>query len=68
MSQTATGNDARGTLPPPGEPRAQRWTGPRKAVAAAVAVLLAGAAYLIAVRGEAILADLAKLGSSVFCF
>jgi hypothetical protein len=55
-------------LLPPGEPRAQRWTGPRKAVAAAVAVLLAGAAYLIAVRGEAILADLAKLGSSVFCF
>jgi hypothetical protein len=35
---------------------------------AAMGIVLAGAGYLIAVRGEAIVADLAKLGSSVFCF
>ncbi|HEX4894203.1 MAG TPA: hypothetical protein VFV47_13020 [Hyphomicrobiaceae bacterium] len=68
MARIAAGKDAAATLAASGESRAHRWTGPRKAVAATVAVLLAGAAYLIAVRGEAILADLAKLGSSVFCF
>lgn len=31
-------------------------------------VLLLGAAYLVAVRGEAILADMAALGSRVWCF
>jgi hypothetical protein len=31
-------------------------------------VLLAGAGYLIAVRGEAIVVDLATLGSRIWCF
>ena len=30
--------------------------------------IVLGAGYLIAVRGEAILADLAALGSRVWCF
>jgi hypothetical protein len=30
--------------------------------------LLLGAGYLVAVRGEAILADMAALGSRVWCF
>jgi hypothetical protein len=39
-----------------------RWT-----LASVLAIALAGALYLIAVRGEALLVDLAKLGR-VFCF
>ncbi len=31
-------------------------------------ILLLGAGYLVAVRGEAILADMAALGSRVWCF
>lgn len=37
------------------------------AVAAGVTVLMAGAVYLIAVRGEALIVDLGKLGR-IFCF
>ncbi|MEZ5856723.1 MAG: hypothetical protein R3D67_18995 [Hyphomicrobiaceae bacterium] len=35
---------------------------------AVVALLMAGALYLIAVRGEAILVDLAALGGRIWCF
>jgi hypothetical protein len=41
--------------------------GPRRLVLALVGAVLASALYLIAVRGEALILDLAKLGS-VFCF
>ena len=33
-----------------------------------LAVLLAGAAYLIAVRGDALIIDLSALGSRMWCF
>ncbi len=33
-----------------------------------IATLLTGAAYLAAVRGEALLVDLAVLGSRLWCF
>ncbi|MDX2204762.1 MAG: hypothetical protein NW223_18580 [Hyphomicrobiaceae bacterium] len=39
----------------------------RLAIGGSVGLLLAGAVYLIAVRGEALLVDLAKLGAA-FCF
>ena len=40
----------------------------RLAMLALVALLAIGAVYLVAVRGEALLADLAALGSKVWCF
>jgi hypothetical protein len=41
----------------------------RRALFAAVGLLLAGALYLIAVRGEALLADLSSLGQYIIaCF
>ena len=40
----------------------------RRCVLGVVAALLAGAGYLIAIRGEALLVDLATLGSRVWCF
>ena len=40
----------------------------RLALVAAVAIVLAGALYLIAVRGDALLADLTALSQRVFCF
>ena len=39
----------------------------RYAVLGAVGLLLAGALYLIAVRGEALLVDLAALAGRIFC-
>ncbi|MBO0763222.1 MAG: hypothetical protein J2P50_01315 [Hyphomicrobiaceae bacterium] len=42
--------------------------GLQRAFAVAIAVLLAGALYLIAVRGEAIIADLSALSERVLCF
>lgn len=39
-----------------------------RAIVAATGLLVAGALYLIAVRGEALLADLAALGSKAWCF
>jgi hypothetical protein len=42
--------------------------GLRRALAIAIVLLLAGALYLIAVRGEALLADLSALSQRVFCF
>ena len=44
-------------------PGAVRWI-----VLAAVGLVLAGALYLIAVRGEALLLDLSALGQRIFCF
>ena len=51
-------------------PRGSTATPPmvRFAILAAVAVLAVGAVYLVAVRGEALLADLAAIGSKVWCF
>lgn len=43
--------------------------GVRRALLAAVGLLLAGALYLIAVRGEALIADLSALGQRIIaCF
>jgi hypothetical protein len=42
--------------------------GLRYAVFGAVGLLLTGALYLIAVRGEALLVDLAALSGRIFCF
>ena len=41
---------------------------PKLAAGLSLAVLLAGAAYLYAVRGPALLLDLSALGSRIFCF
>lgn len=43
-------------------PRVARWL-----IVGSVAAMLLGAVYLIAVRGEALLVDLAKLGAAL-CF
>ncbi len=40
----------------------------RRAVWAGVGALLAGALYLIAVRGEVLFAELAAIGARVWCF
>jgi hypothetical protein len=42
--------------------------GVRRALFAGVGLLLAGALYLVAVRGEALLLDLTALSQRVFCF
>jgi hypothetical protein len=44
-------------------PGSVRWT-----VFAAVGLALAGALYLVSVRGEALLLDLSALGQRIFCF
>jgi hypothetical protein len=51
--------DARDARMPP----VARW-----ALGLGLAALLAGSAYLVAVRGEALLVDLAALGSRLWCF
>jgi hypothetical protein len=43
-------------------------SGVRRALLAGVGLLLAGALYLVAVRGEALLLDLSALSQRVFCF
>jgi hypothetical protein len=43
-------------------------TGVRRALLAGVGLLLAGALYLVAVRGEALLLDLSAFSQRVFCF
>jgi hypothetical protein len=43
-------------------------TGVRRALLAAVGLLLASAVYLVAVRGQALLLDLSALSQRVFCF
>lgn len=40
----------------------------QSAIIVAVGALVLGAIYLIAVRGEAIMVDLAKLGARIWCF
>jgi len=42
--------------------------GVRRALFAALGIVLAGALYLIAVRGEALLADLSAFSQRIFCF
>jgi hypothetical protein len=42
--------------------------GLRYALAALVGLLLTGALYLIAVRGQALLVDLTALSQRIFCF
>lgn len=44
-------------------PRGVRWT-----AVALLGVVLAGSSYLIWVRGEAMIVDLATLGGKFFCF
>jgi hypothetical protein len=44
-------------------PSSARW-----AVFAAIGLVLAGALYLVSVRGEALLLDLSALGQRIFCF
>ena len=41
---------------------------PRFAIVLALALLLGGATYLYAVRGAAILLDLAKMAGGLWCF
>ena len=58
------------TAQDPGAPARPVGGTPRKvvvAVSAGISLLLAGAFYLILVRGEALILDLSKLGQ-VFCF
>jgi hypothetical protein len=43
-------------------------TAPRYAIAALLVLLLAGACYLYAVRGSAILLDLAGMAGNLWCF
>jgi hypothetical protein len=40
----------------------------RTALLAVLGALLAGAAYLLAVRGEALMLDLAAVSQRIFCF
>jgi hypothetical protein len=42
--------------------------GVRLALTLAIAALITGALYLVVVRGDALLVDLAALGSRLWCF
>jgi hypothetical protein len=42
--------------------------GVRRALFGVVGLVMAGALYLIAVRGQALLVDLSALSSRIFCF
>ena len=58
------------TAADPGVQAGRTGSTPRKvvvAIAMGLSLLLAGAVYLILVRGEALILDLSKLGQ-VFCF
>ncbi len=55
----------------PGDARARAQSAPgavRWAVLGLVGLVFAGALYLIAVRGEALIVDLAAFSRSLFCF
>jgi hypothetical protein len=52
----------------PASPDARMPRRVRAALTLVLAALFSGAAYLIAVRGEALLVDLAALGSRLWCF
>jgi len=63
QSQTAVG--------PPAQRRARSDSMPRAlrtSLLAVLSVLLAGAAYLLAVRGDALILDLAAVSQRIFCF
>jgi hypothetical protein len=62
-SQTAAGPMPAKRVAGEGMPR-----GVRRLLVVLLAVLLAGAAYLLAVRGEALILDLAALSQRLFCF
>ena len=49
-------------------PDARMPRGVRIALTVVLAALFSGVLYLIAVRGEALLVDLAALGSRLWCF
>lgn len=59
-SQTQAGNSD--------TPRQAMPAGVRRALFAVVGLVFAGALYLIAVRGEALLVDLSALSQRIFCF
>jgi hypothetical protein len=59
-SQTQAGNSD--------TPRQTMPAGVRRALLAVVGLVFAGALYLIAVRGEALLVDLSGLSQRIFCF
>jgi hypothetical protein len=51
-----------------GRQRDRMPAGVRRALFGAVGVVFAGALYLIAVRGEALLVDLSAFSQRIFCF
>lgn len=51
-----------------GSPPARTPLRARLAILGGIAVVMAGALYLMAVRGEALLVDLSQLGARVWCF
>jgi hypothetical protein len=59
METRAEGNERRAATPMPG--------GLRRGLLAALGLVFAGALFLIATRGEALLVDLAALGRAI-CF
>jgi len=63
QSQTAAGPMPAKRAASEGMPR-----GVRRLLVVLLAVLLAGAAYLLAVRGEVLILDLAALSQRLFCF
>lgn len=67
MSQASNARLGQDVTQPAHAQRTGAPAGIAYAVAGGVALLLAGAVYLIAVRGEALIMDLGKLGR-IFCF
>jgi hypothetical protein len=63
QSQTAATPTAKRQAGSPGMPRALATS-----LLLALAALLAGAAYLLVVRGEALILDLAAVSQRIFCF
>jgi len=56
------------TSPPTAETPERMPRAVRFGLTLALAALITGAIYLLAVRGEALLVDLAALGSRLWCF
>jgi|SoiMethySBSTD1v2_1073268.scaffolds.fasta_scaffold1119233_1 hypothetical protein len=63
QSPTVATPSAERQAPSPSMPRALRIS-----LFAALGALLAGAAYLLVVRGEALIVDLAAVSQRIFCF
>ena len=57
-----------GPLPPRRAEREGMPRGLRRLLLALLGILLAGAAYLLMVRGEALIIDLAAFSQRMFCF